>query len=359
VKVRAVDPLLVEVSGKSVVVSSPRAQKKLRVRPEVLALLTASDVVEVPDDGDAGVLAGAIRQLVELGFLVDADAVPSPCEPWDAWGPMAWQFHVHTRDVPFVQPGTRAADEYFDQVHRRPRPSSVKWVDEDRVLLLPRVRVPMRASFQEVLEGRRTHRDFEDTCVDLDTFATVLHYSFGPLRFADAGDLGTLQLKASASAGARHETEAYVLVFNVADVRPGLYRYDTLRHGLILVNDRVTREDAEHLTYGQGFFTTAAFGVLTAAVAPRMAWKYPHARAYKMLLHNVGHLAQVFSMTATAMHLGAAMTGAIRDTAADALLGLATPAEFTTFALSCGVPIRRADGLPAAIRLPSTAPDYY
>jgi SagB-type dehydrogenase family enzyme len=148
-------------------------------------------------------------------------------------------------------------------------------------------------------------------------------------------------------------------VFNVADVQSGLYHYDNIRHGLEPIRRGVSRGDLEHLTNDQGFFACASFGVITAAVAERMSWKYPHPVAYRMLLQNVGHMAQVFSMTATALGYGASLTGAIRGTDAEVMLGLRTPGEFTTFALACGLPVRGPQGLPRSVRQPASAPDFY
>lgn len=195
--------------------------------------------------------------------------------------------------------------------------------------------------------------------MDLDAFSDLLHYTFAPLRFVDSGEVGVLQLRACASGGARHETEAFVFVLNVASLRPGLYHYDNIRHGLEPIRADVGRAEIEHLTFGQGFFAHASFGVLTAAVAGRMSWKYPHPVGYRILLHNVGHMAQVFSMTATALGFGASLTGAIRGTEADTMLGLNQPSEFTTFALACGLPARGPGGMPKAVRPPSEPPEFW
>ncbi|HZN16644.1 MAG TPA: SagB/ThcOx family dehydrogenase [Micromonosporaceae bacterium] len=348
----AVDPLVMEASGGRIVVSSPRLSKRLRVVPPVAAMLLAAragiDPAEYP--------AGAVDKLVEAGFLLAERQASGAPVPWDGWGTTAWSFHNRNRDTPFVVADAGQVATYRERISARPRPSSVRPPCSDRVLLLPRVRTALDLPYRDVLERRRTHRSFVDAPVELDMFSDMLHYCFAPLRFADAGEMGVLQLRANASAGARHETEAFVLVLNVSNVDPGLYHYDNIRHGLELIRPDVGRDHAEHLTHGQGFFRTAAFGVLTAAVADRMSWKYPHPRAYKMLLHNVGHVAQVFSMTATALGLGAALTGAIRDSEADALLGLDQPREFTTFALACGHPERGTDGMPASVRVARAAP---
>ncbi|WP_052849915.1 SagB/ThcOx family dehydrogenase [Streptomyces avicenniae] len=355
----AVDPLVIEATAAGLVVSSPRLPTRLHVQPHIADLLLAARDGVTPDGG--GVAApGAVAHLARAGFLVPKeDTAAEPGIPWDAWGVTAWSLHNQTRDTPFV--GSRSDDpahlrDVLEEIASRPRPSAVRAPRTDRILLLPRVRAAMDVPYRDVLERRRTHRDFADEPIGLDTFSDMLHYCFAPLRFADAGPMGVLQLRAAASGGARHETEAFVFVLHVTGVRPGLYHYDPVRHGLEPVAPDAGRDTLEHLTYGQGFFRHAAFGVLTAAVSHRMSWKYRHPRAYKLLLQNVGHVAQVFSMTATALGLGASLTGAIRDTEADALLGLDSPAEFTTFALACGVPLRGPDGLPLSIRTPQEPP---
>ncbi|MEV1008823.1 SagB/ThcOx family dehydrogenase [Streptomyces sp. NPDC049881] len=357
----AVDPLVIESTADGLVVSSPRLRTRLHVQPRVAELLLAARD-GVPADG-GGAAAGAVARLARDGFLVPKeDTAAAPGIPWDAWGVTAWSLHSQTRDTPFV--GSRSDDrehlaEVLAEIESRPRPSAVRAPRSDRVLLLPRVRTRMDAPYRDILELRRTHRDFADEPITLDAFSDMLHYCFAPLRFADAGPMGVLQLRAAASGGARHETEAFVFALNVTGVRPGLYHYDPVRHGLEPVAPDAGRADLEHLTYRQGFFEHAAFGVLTAAVAHRMSWKYRHPRAYKLLLQNVGHVAQVFSMTATALGLGAALTGAIRDSEADGLLGLDQPAEFTTFALACGVPLRGPDGMPLSVRTPQEPPPSF
>ncbi|MFD6162961.1 SagB/ThcOx family dehydrogenase [Nocardia sp. NPDC060256] len=354
---RTVDPLIVEASGGGFRISSPRCEKRLRVAPYIVELLVAARNGLGKNDFRSDT-EGPIRLLTEYGYLVTENP-PTP-SPWDTWGTTAWTFHQRVRDTPFIDnTSPTATAAYLEKVSRRPRPSSFRVRPDARILLLPRVRVRCDVRYLDVVQARRTHRHFDGEPLDLDRFSDMLHYTFAPLRFADAGALGVLQLKAAASGGARHECEAFVLALDVDQVAPGLYAYDGVRHGLVPIDATVTRDQAEWLTHGQGLFRTAAFGVFTAAVADRMAWKYLNARAYKLMLHNVGHMAQVFSMTAAALGLGAAITGAIRDTEADRLLGLDMPSEFTTFAMACGVPLLRADGLPLSIKLPSTAPEMY
>lgn len=357
-QLRAVDPLVIEACGDKIILSSPRLARRLSVGPAIAGI-----VLQGRDGIDpAGLPAAVLERLCEAGFLVDARQQPDPLEsPWREWGTTAWSFYRRMRDTHFVSKGTPdAMREYVDRIATAPRPSSLRACASDRILLLPRVRCELDVPFRTVLEGRRTHRHFKDEPLALDRFSDLLHYTFAPLRFADAGELGTLQLRAAASGGARHETEAFVFVFNVTSVQPGLYHYDNIRHGLEPINENVSRADLEDITHRQGFFQNAAFGILTVAMVERMSWKYPHPIAYRMMLQNVGHVAQVFSMTAMALGLGASLTGAVKESVAEPLLGISPPGELITFALACGKPVvRPEDGLPYAIKLPRVAPDYY
>jgi SagB-type dehydrogenase family enzyme len=349
VKVKAITPLQLELAGERITVSTPRLRKRLRVTRKVAELLLAAQSGLDTAPGDP-----VVAKLLGLGFLLPHETEVEPAKsPWREWGAAAWNFHTHTRDTPFVVSNPEQLERYREKLADRPAPVATRAPASDLILLLPRVRAPMEASFRHVLESRRTHRHFTEHELPAESFADLLHYSFAPLRFADAGEMGVLQLRAAASGGARHETEAFVAVFAVTGVTPGLYHYDNIRHGLVPLNGYADQETFEHLTHRQGFYRHACFGVLTVAVADRMSWKYRHAAAYKILLQNVGHAAQVFAMTATALGLGTAMTGAIRHTEADTLLELEQPSEFTTFALACGLPELGTDGLPTAIRTPS------
>jgi len=89
-----------------------------------------------------------------------------------------------------------------------------------------------------------------------------------------------------------------------------------------------------------------------------MSSKYPHPVAYRMLLQNTGHVAQVFPLTAAALGLGASHTGAIRTTECEPVLGLRSSGEFVTFALACGHPVLGPDGLSAAVTTPDKAAEY-
>lgn len=365
-RLRAVSPLLVEWVGDQAVVHSPRQPGRFKVGRRIVELLARATDPGGVERGDlVDLLPGCddptavVANLSRAGLLEpheEPDSFPRTDlpEPWDAWGATAWAFHAATRNAPFVDKADPDSRQQFESMTpTTASPSRVSRYSAMPALLLPRVQAEMRPSFREVLESRRTHRHFVAEPVGVEQLAELLRYSFGPLRFADAGPMGVLELRASASGGARHETEAFVVALNVRDMQPGLYWYDGLRHGLVAVEvagPDALRSKLEKYTYGQGFFADSSVGVIMAATARHMAWKYRHPRAYRVMLQDVGHAAQVFSMTAHALGLGSAITGAFEDDSVDAWLGLEESDEFATFVFACGHPDAGDSGLPKCLR---------
>ncbi|MFS4093627.1 SagB family peptide dehydrogenase [Streptomyces sp. AF1A] len=361
-KVKTISPIQLQLDHDKIHLTSPRVPGRLRVKRQVAEILVTlqepqdQSTVSHPELSDEQTQS-VLQKLISAGYLLPAEEATEETQnphPWDVWGTSAWNFHTQLKDAPFLRGASNEMDAYEARITSRVRPPNVRKEDpETPILLLPRVRSEMNVSFRSVLENRRTHRHFKEEAVGLDDFATLLHYSFAPMRFADSGIMGVQQLKSYASGGARHEAEAYVTVFNVDGIEAGAYRYDTIRHGLLPVPADLSREAMERFTYNQEFFTTSAFGVITTALTERMAWKYPHPRAYKLMLHNVGHLVQVFSMTASALGLGAAITGGFRDTEVEKALRIHGSSEFPTFFMGCGVPELTPEGQPAIYRPPT------
>lgn len=209
-------------------------------------------------------------------------------------------------------------------------------------------------TLRDAFARRRTHRDFSETPVEADQLATVLSCAFAPQRFIDAELFGVQQLRASPSAGARHEVECYVAVLNVTGIPAGLYHYNALTHSLELLRDDIDRQAVGQLTYDQRQCLQGAFLCFTTVVAQRLAWKYRHPRAYRLWMLDAGHYGQTFALACTALGLGPFQTAAFRDSAVETALGIDGNEEFAAYLLGAGVPLadRSSGSLPPDYRYP-------
>ena len=279
-----------------------------------------------------------VEILKELGLVVteqNCNLEELVNTAWQHWGTEARFFHFVTKDAPYVSGEEETA--FIESLSNETPPAIMKRYNAPR-LFLPRAFLPMNNSFQEVLLGRRTTRAYSKAPIPLRTFATLLFYTFSPMYFVDAGQLGQLMMKTSASAGARHETEFYVGVLNVEGVPRGLYHYCQENHSLELLTEDYAPEKAVRFAYDQEWVADTGFVVYVTARFERMMWKYRHPRAYRTILTNLGHFGQTFSLCATALGLSPFVTAALREHELERDLDLDGVTESPMYMLACGVP---------------------
>lgn len=346
----------------------PNGEKQgLAVDGTVVDLLGEFDEWTEPDvvaarleDHDPRSVLEAVDALTEVGLLRtkdEADTEDLVMERWNAWGPSATYFHFDTKDTAYLSSERAAGDaEAFARRNdvraaiesSGPAPEPVTRRPDAARIRLTRSFLPLQRDFGDVLLSRRTHRHFTTDAVPVRSLSTILHYTFAPMHFFDAGILGQLQLRTSPCGGARHESECYVVVRNVESVPPGLYRYSADDHSLEVVDPDFAQEDLEHIAFGQKMITSAGFVCFLTVNVHRAMYKYRSARMLRTVLLNTGHLAQTFALVTTAVGLGPAQNDAFHDTALEAALGVDGASETAVYQLSAGVPARRADGQPIA-----------
>ncbi len=100
-----------------------------------------------------------------------------------------------------------------------------------------------------------------------------------------------------------HPSEPYVVIMNVAGLDPGVYHYRSDRHELIRIGEPIVNGDLGGLLCGQSFADNLAYGVFLTTRFDKMWWKYPHSRAYRVALLDIGCLIQTFQLVNTALDI--------------------------------------------------------
>ena len=197
------------------------------------------------------------------------------------------------------------------------------------------------AVLRQVLERRRTVREFSRTPTAFGDFAAVVQGTWGQTTWIEGGPLGRLVGKTSPSGGSLHPIECYPLVWNVEGIRPGLYHYEVRHNELTLLRNGRFRSAAVAAASGQDWVGGAAFLCVMTAVFERTLWKYQFENAYRVLWLDAGHLAQTFCLLATARGLGPFTTAAIQDFYIEKLIGLDGIKEFPVYLCGAGVPAKK------------------
>ncbi|MFC6092349.1 SagB/ThcOx family dehydrogenase [Saccharothrix lopnurensis] len=121
---------------------------------------------------------------------------------------------------------------------------------------------------------------------------------------------------------------------------------NALEHSLELPAGGFTAEEGTRMGADQDRVGRAPFLVVLTAVIDRMYSKYRTPRCYRVSLLNAGHLGQTFVLTATALGLGPAQTGAFRDTLVADRFGLDNVGHTPLYPLAAGWPHPEPQGVP-------------
>lgn len=293
-----------------------------------------------------------VRQLAERGLLVTDD--PDPClvelrRRDEALAAPAWNRYAALYDSMTHWSGVHTVLKPTLERKRTgfwPPPPHFHSVLET----LDRVELPVvdrQGEFFDALTQRKTWRGFDqERPIGLEALSVLLRYVWGchGTKEIVPGEL-TILKKTSPSGGSQHPGEVYPVISDVEGVDPGIYHYDVEHHALELMERLPAAEmravsyamsaDQEHCRLAPAVFVmTARFG--------RNYWKYvAHDKAYRAVLVDAGHLSQTFYLVATALGLGAFVTGAINDADIATRLRLEAFSEGVLLLLGCGHPLPR------------------
>ena len=204
------------------------------------------------------------------------------------WNPEAGFFHTASRDVAFAT-AQQAARFAARQAKRWPMPPVVKSYDGAKVIELPTPRTD--GEFPTVLRGRRTWRRFSSKPIARDDLATLLGLTSGVQQWVAARPRN-LALKTSPSGGARHSIETYVVIRDVAQLRPGIYHYAPDRHALEKIRGPVSLKRMRDYLPNSGYFADASAMVFFTTIFERIVWRYPYSRAYRAAHCPLGSVRQ-------------------------------------------------------------------
>lgn len=308
----------------------------LETRPSVDAaeaslLMNCSAQLWQPVEDDAAD-RDVILSLIERGLLVSDDPAHAAHARADAvvreghWWPLSSVYHRHARWTGVDSVSEMERNHMVtaqDMVRRLGPPPPEAEPRQPGAVVLPR-------AAEDALDGllplRTTCRNYDQArTVPLPLLAATLQQVL--MAQADVQpEPGVRFLKKNVpSAGSLHPMEAYVIARRVGGLEPGLYHYHPLAHELAPVPSQPLDLDGftHGLLTGQHWFADAHVLVILVCRFERNFWKYRnHAKAYRAVTLDAGHISQALYTVATAQGLGAFVTAAINEAEIESVLGL-------------------------------------
>ena len=287
-----------------------------------------------------------IARLLALGLLVSDAPEGAALRERDEvlraqhWRPLSAAAHMFSRwgDMRVDKGMQFPSFEELVESYGTPPAPAIERADAGAALLLP---PPERSGLDEMLFQRYTGRNFDPAAIlPLATASRLLQRAFGSQGEREMAPDAFVLKKLSPSAGGLHPTEAYVLARRVEGVAPGLYHYHPVRHALeplVAMDTAQTAELAMRMVADQDWFVDAPMMVVLVARVERNFWKYRnHAKAYRALLLDAGHLSQTFYLLATEAGMPAFVTAAVNEVDIERAFGLDPLKDMVVAVCGCG-----------------------
>ncbi len=289
---------------------------------------------------------GAIAHLLDLGLLIgDAPELAHFHERDETlrsqhWRPLSALAHMFSRwgDMRVDTGMQFPSFEELVESHGLPPGPCIERGPQDQALRLP---LPRSSALDDVLLRRYTGRNYDRNAeLPLASAARLLQRSFGAQAVKEMAPGADVLKKISPSAGGLHPVEAYVLAQRIEGVPSGLYHYHSVQHTLeplAAMDTTQTAELAMRAVADQDWFVDAPMLIVLAARVERNFWKYRnHAKAYRALLLDAGHLSQTFYLLATDAGMPAFVTAAINEADLERAFGLDPLRDAVIAVCGCG-----------------------
>ncbi len=235
------------------------------------------------------------------------------------WLPLSAVHHRHTR---WSGVDTLEAERRFGRETDRPlldqlgppEPAVRERVAADARIALAR---PADTPLEDLVRRRVTCRNWDRTRpLARADFDETMYRAFAARALSDQPGIRVMK-RAVPSAGGLHPTAACLLVQNVDGIAPGLYHYHPVEHALEPLREVAAADTAAlalRLVAGQRHFMHAHVVVILASRFARTFWKYRrHAKAYRAVILDAGHLSQMLYLAATERGLAAFITAAVNE----------------------------------------------
>ena len=205
-------------------------------------------------------------------------------------------------------------------------------------ITLPVFKTDGDISVEETLVNRRSRRNFQDKTISLEQLSQILWAAYGiTLSIPNEADLRG-GFRTTPSAGALYPLEVYVVIGNVEDIEPGLYKYIAQGHKIVRLIDGDIRDEFSEATLGQRMIKDAPVSIFYSAVFRRTTDRYGR-RGNNYVYIELGHSAQNVYLQVEALGLGTVAVGAFNDSEVSRVMQL-PPEEEPLYIMPVGYIVR-------------------
>lgn len=269
-----------------------------------------------------------LGQLIEQNIFIDNKHPIQKVEGLSSsWFAYHWNsalfYYLASRDYTFLDYSKKKSvlyDRALMQQYRQisPPPSVYKQYTHSSYIKLPKV---TRESMQNCLYPPQSDTN---GVLTISSLSKLLYLTFGKTKSLQSPIFNEILLKTSPSGGARHPTEAYVMVLKDIGIPIGVYHYSVKRHGLELLNKINLSKSLVRYFFQLNHvpdFQVSAVIVITS-LFERSMWRYREPRSFRVILFDIGHIICTLKVISRALGLDAVVGHGLDDQKVSKLLKL-------------------------------------
>ncbi|MFC1574251.1 SagB/ThcOx family dehydrogenase [Candidatus Latescibacterota bacterium] len=185
---------------------------------------------------------------------------------------------------------------------------------EDNVMVkLPHPRLTSSTSVEKALSERRSVRSFTIQPLSIEDVSQIC--------WSAQGTTNERGYRTAPSGGALYPLELYIAVGNVAGLSEGLYRYEPMRHSIVMIKKGNVIPALCKASYNQSCIRESSIVLVFSSVWERITKKYGE-RGRRYALIEAGHASQNVYLQAETLGLGTVAVGAFLDDEVKKIVGL-------------------------------------
>jgi len=208
---------------------------------------------------------------------------------------------------------------------------------------LPAPRTDGPVSVEKAMAERRSVRKYSPDPITLADCSQLLWSAYGiTLTREKMPDFVRGGLRTAPSAGARYPLELYLVAWNVSDLPPGIYRYESNGHKLQKIAGGDIRDALAEACLGQDWLKQAAISIVYSAVFERNTVKYGERGRQRYVCMDLGHSGENVYLQCGSMGMATCAIGAFTDLELKKVMGM-TKEEEPLYVMPIGRP---ASGKP-------------
>jgi SagB-type dehydrogenase family enzyme len=173
----------------------------------------------------------------------------------------------------------------------------------------------------QAIVRRSSGRDFGPRALTAEQLATLLYLGNGVQPAAEDGAGFKPRGRNAANAGGLGSVEIFPIVLNVADVTPGVYHFDSVRHDLARLHSGAFGTWLRERVLHQVEFAGAAVALVLTSAFGRLRAKYGE-RCLRFGFLDAGHVSENIYLVGTGLGLPVCATAGFVDAELDETLGL-------------------------------------